>query len=112
MANEAKDALEELMSNIRFKRPSFTILTNYQRGHERSFRNFLTLYPLSTDSKITHYVGLTTHKVWIDEETNGIKKFCKSAQLKDNISNIEETNAKKTSQNTDASRNDSKDETT
>ena len=68
-----KNELEELMGNIRYKRPSFTVLTNYTRGHDKSFRNFLTLYPLSTDSKITHYVGLTTHKTWLDGGTNDTK---------------------------------------
>jgi hypothetical protein len=33
---------------------------NYTRNRER-FYNHLTFYPLSTDSKITHYVSLTTH---------------------------------------------------
>eukprot|EP01083_Nonionella_stella_P309371 1095443_1 len=31
------------------------------------FRNFISLYPLSTDSKITHYLGLTLHLEWLDE---------------------------------------------
>jgi hypothetical protein len=32
------------------------------------FRNFINLYPLSTDSKVTHYVGLTMHIEWMAAE--------------------------------------------
>lgn len=48
------------MNSVRYKRPASGLLVNYTKSGE-SFRNHLTLYPLSTDSKITHYVALTTH---------------------------------------------------
>ena len=86
-----KNALEDLMGSIRYKRPSFTVLTNYTRGHDRSFRNFLTLYPLSTDSKITHYVGLTTHKTWLDGGTNIVER------TKDLPVKVDESDAQSTS---------------
>jgi len=55
-----RSGLEYLMSEVRFKRPAFTVLVNYtQQGN--LFRNYMNLYPLSTDSKITHYVALTAH---------------------------------------------------
>lgn len=52
--------LEKLMNSVRYKRAASGLLVNYNKSGER-FRNHLTLYPLSTDSKITHYVALTTH---------------------------------------------------
>jgi PAS domain S-box-containing protein len=62
--------VEDLMSSIRYQRPAFSVLTNYTRGRGKMFRNFINLYPLSTDSKITHYVGLTVHIEWME----GIRK--------------------------------------
>ena len=38
------------------------------------FRNFINLYPLSTDSEITHYVGLTIHIEWLDDEKKTSQK--------------------------------------
>jgi len=57
--------VENLMSSVRYKRPASAVLVNYTRSGRR-FRNYLNVYPLSTDSKITHYVGLTVHVDWID----------------------------------------------
>ena len=61
-----KIAVDGLMTSIRLQRPAFAVLINYTRGREKMFKNFISLYPLSTDSKITHYVGLTAHIEWID----------------------------------------------
>jgi len=58
--------VETLMCNVRYKRPSRATLINYTRGGERVFKNFINVYPLSTDSKITHYVGLTIHVHYLD----------------------------------------------
>lgn len=58
-------AVEALMSAVRFKRPASATLLNYNRAGKR-FRNFVNVYPLSTDSKITHYVALTDHIDMID----------------------------------------------
>ena len=57
--------LEALMNAVRFKRSASGLLVNYTKTGKR-FRNFMTFYPLSTDSKITHYVSLTTHVDFID----------------------------------------------
>jgi PAS domain S-box-containing protein len=53
-----RKALDDMMHEIRFKRPFSTTLTNAKKSGE-VFRNFLLLYPLSTDSRITHYLSIT-----------------------------------------------------
>lgn len=53
-------AVESLMNEIRYKRPTSAMVLHYNRQGKR-FRNFLSFFPLSTDSKITHYVALTAH---------------------------------------------------
>jgi PAS domain S-box-containing protein len=53
-------AVEVLMNEIRFKRPASAMAVNYRKSGER-FRNFSLAYPLSTDSRITHYLSLSTH---------------------------------------------------
>jgi PAS domain S-box-containing protein len=61
-------AVEQLMSEVRFKRPGSATFVNYTRGGKR-FHNFITLYPLSADSKITHYVALTSHYDLLDSRS-------------------------------------------
>lgn len=61
-------AIGEQMASICFQRAVFTVLTNYTSDGKKRFRNFISLYPLSTDSKITHYLGLTLHLEWLDEK--------------------------------------------
>jgi PAS domain S-box len=63
-----ENAVKNLTSSILFQRPDFCILTNYTRERQKMFRNFFNIYPLSTDSKITHYVGLTVHIEWLDSK--------------------------------------------
>ena len=59
--NESKTkSLQGMMEEIRFKRPTAATLVNYKKSGDR-FRHFLLLFPLSTDSRITHYLSLTTH---------------------------------------------------
>mmetsp|Transcript_8498 Transcript_8498/g.20450 ORF Transcript_8498/g.20450 Transcript_8498/m.20450 type:complete len:917 (+) Transcript_8498:92-2842(+) len=53
-------AVEVLMNEIRFKRPASAMIINCKKIGER-FRNFFLAYPLSTDSRITHYLRLSTH---------------------------------------------------
>jgi PAS domain S-box-containing protein len=65
-----KPAVDELMTSIHYQRPAFSVLTNYTRNKERVFRNFISIYPLSADSKITHYVGLTLHAEWLGTADN------------------------------------------
>merc|ERR1719491_1332355 len=68
-----KENLFDLMSDVRYKRPASAILTNYVRGREELFRNYMNVYPLSTDSKVSHYVALTTHFERVD--ANGSKNY-------------------------------------
>ena len=50
--------LSFLMMEVRFKRPATASLINMNANGEL-FRNVLQVFPLSTDGKITHYVGLS-----------------------------------------------------
>ena len=54
-----------LMEDVHQRRPTGTSLTNYTKSL-RTFRNFINVYPLSTDSKVTHFVALTAHAEWAD----------------------------------------------
>ena len=53
-------AVEALMNEIRYKRPASAMVVNYKKSGER-FRNFFMAFPLSTDSRITHYLHLSSH---------------------------------------------------
>jgi PAS domain S-box-containing protein len=53
-------AVEGLMNEIRFKRPASAMVLHYKKSGDR-FRNFFLNYPLSTDSRITHYLSLSSH---------------------------------------------------
>ena len=55
-ANDKK--VEELMQEIRFKRPASACLVQAKQNGE-TFEQFFVLYPLSTDSRITHFVAIT-----------------------------------------------------
>jgi PAS domain S-box-containing protein len=66
-----RKALDDMMHEIRFKRPFSTILTNAKKSGE-VFRNFLLLYPLSTDSKITHYLSITN---FVDHPSSGFSRL-------------------------------------
>lgn len=52
--------IQSLMNEVRHKRPASAMVLNYTR-QGKGFHNFLSLFPLSTDSKVTHYVALTSH---------------------------------------------------
>ena len=65
-ADTTHEELDVLMRPVLFKRPSCAMVTNYTKSGRR-YRGYLTLYPLSTDSKISHYLGLTTFVQWIDK---------------------------------------------
>ena len=54
------NSVEVLMNEIRFKRPASAMVLQYKKSGER-FRNFFLAYPLSTDSRITHYLIFTTN---------------------------------------------------
>jgi PAS domain S-box-containing protein len=53
-----RKVVDEMMNEIRFRRPFSTVLMNVKKSGE-AFRNFLLLFPLSTDSRITHYIAIT-----------------------------------------------------
>ena len=50
--------LQAMMEEIHFKRPTSAMLVNYKKSGEH-FRHFILLFPLSTDSRITHYLSLS-----------------------------------------------------
>lgn len=52
--------LHDMMDEIRFKRPTAAYLINTRKNGE-SFRHFVLLFPLSTDSRITHYLALSSY---------------------------------------------------
>lgn len=52
--------LETLMQEIRYKRAASSVLVNKKKDNE-IFTNFFVVFPLSTDSRITYYLGLTMH---------------------------------------------------
>ena len=53
-------AVEGLMNEIRFKRPASAMVVRYNKSGQR-YRDFFLAYPLSTDSRITHYLALSSH---------------------------------------------------
>mmetsp|Transcript_12343 Transcript_12343/g.21636 ORF Transcript_12343/g.21636 Transcript_12343/m.21636 type:complete len:571 (-) Transcript_12343:218-1930(-) len=57
--------LDRLMGPVLFQRPSCAMLTNYTKSGRR-YRQYVTIYPLSTDSNISHYFGLTMFVQWMD----------------------------------------------
>jgi PAS domain S-box-containing protein len=89
--------LDMLMRPVLFKRPSCAMVTNYTKSGRR-YRGYLTLYPLSTDSKISHYLGLTTFVQWIDKvgetgktgHTDDDKKCASSSSPKSDSDNSNE----------------------
>eukprot|EP00978_Attheya_sp_CCMP212_P049794 scaffold711241_cov59-Attheya_sp.AAC.1 len=80
-------SLGKLMSEVRFKRPASGTILNYTQSG-RGFRNFMLLYPLSTDSKITHYLGLTTHIEWLDSGVSSHNRI-----LMKDVNNSSESNS-------------------
>jgi len=54
-------ALSFLMMEVRLKRPASATLINVNATGDL-FRHVLQVFPLSTDGKITHYLGLTVFK--------------------------------------------------
>jgi PAS domain S-box-containing protein len=55
-----KKALKNMMQEIRYKRPASAMLVNTTKSGE-IFSNFLVVFPLSTDSRITYFLGLTMY---------------------------------------------------
>lgn len=59
-SDEDNTSLKNMMNEIRYKRPASAMLVNKTKSGE-SFSNFLVVFPLSTDSRICYYIGLTMH---------------------------------------------------
>lgn len=59
-ARTDRKAVEDMMTEVRFKRAAFSSIINYKRSGA-VFRNFIALYPLSTDSRIAHYLAITEY---------------------------------------------------
>jgi len=58
--------IQEIMLAISYRRPGQVTILNYRKNGKK-FINYLSLYPLSTDSKITHYLGLSHHVTMLEE---------------------------------------------
>ena len=58
--------MNQLMGPVLFQRPSCAMVVNYTKTGRR-FRQYVTIYPLSTDSNVTHYFGLTTFVQWLGQ---------------------------------------------
>jgi PAS domain S-box-containing protein len=86
-----QDAVHNLTSSILYQRPDFCILTNYTRDRQKVFRNFFNVYPLSTDSKITHYVGLTVHIEWLETSEKLRKVNFTDVESKSSLEHVEVT---------------------
>jgi len=54
------NAVGFFMDEIRYKRPVSAMVLHYKKSGER-FKNFVLSYPLSTDSRITHYLIFTSY---------------------------------------------------
>lgn len=71
----------DFMENIRHKRPASTRMLNYNK-QSKPFEHFIHVFPLSTDSKITHYLGLTCYAMYVKKD--------EIAQVQDVDTKIEE----------------------
>ena len=63
---KSRKEMNQLMGPVLFQRPSCAMITNYTKSGRR-YRQYVTIYPLSTDSNVTHYFGLTTFVQWMDQ---------------------------------------------
>jgi hypothetical protein len=73
-SDTGRKEIDDLMSPVLFQRPSCGMITNYTKNRRR-YRSYITLYPLSTDSTVSHYFGLTTFVQWIDAEQKSETKM-------------------------------------
>jgi PAS domain S-box-containing protein len=84
-----RKAVEDMMQEVRFKRPVSSTLINFKKSGE-VFRNFLLLFPLSTDSRITHYLGITN---FYDSGTTVDPPSAVSSQAQVQLQNVPATPA-------------------
>ncbi|GAX12834.1 hypothetical protein FisN_15Hh315 [Fistulifera solaris] len=59
-SDSSTNQLRDMMDEIRYKRPTAAYLINSRKSGEL-FRHFVLLFPLSTDSRITHYLALSSY---------------------------------------------------
>jgi len=59
--------IEQIMEAVRYRRPCQVAILNYTKSGKK-FVNYLSVYPLSTDSKITHFLGLSHHVKFLEKE--------------------------------------------
>ncbi len=78
------NAVKALMCHVRYQRTASASFINYDR-HGRKFRQFINIYPLSTDSKITHYFALTVYyeKILSNEESEAASKTIQNTKNDD-----------------------------
>lgn len=84
------NAVEALMCHVRYQRPASASFINYDR-HGHKFRQFINVYPLSTDSKITHYFALTVYyeKIESSKESEAASKPIQNTKNDDVVSKEE-----------------------
>ena len=64
--------VQEIKMALRHRRPCQVSLLNYRKNGTK-FENFISLHPLSTDSKITHYLELSHYVNLLEEEEDNKK---------------------------------------
>ena len=74
--------VDRLMGPVLFQRPSCAMLTNYTKSGRR-YRQYLTIFPLSTDSNISHYFGLTTFVQWMDAANSATAAASKDDEVEE-----------------------------
>lgn len=74
--------VDRLMGPVLFQRPSCAMLTNYTKSGRR-YRHYLTIFPLSTDSNISHYFGLTTFVQWMDAANSATAAASKDDEVEE-----------------------------
>ena len=62
-----KKALSEMMEEVRFRRPGTAYVRNVKKSGEM-FSHSILAFPLSTDSRVTHYLALSNH---VERNTGG-----------------------------------------
>lgn len=55
-----RQVISDLMEEVRFRRPGMAHVTNVTKSGT-VFRHSILVFPLSTDSRVTHYVALSNH---------------------------------------------------
>ncbi|KAL9179034.1 hypothetical protein ACHAXT_000076 [Thalassiosira profunda] len=101
-AQTTRREVDQLMGPVLYKRPACAMVTNYTKGGRR-YRQYITIYPLSTDSNISHYFGLTTFVQWMDgaDEEGGATKSASGGEPANRASKKPTVRQGSASQNSD-----------